>query len=516
MTPGTTRTPGLTGTTGTTGTPSTTATAGTAAGAAAEEDWGRLVRLLDERGIVLRTTGDRLGYLAPPGALDEEAAGLVRAHRDRLLAVLTGSGAALSAAPAGLAQRRLYGTHRRSADPAVWNITQRITLRGPLDPERLAAALTALTDRHESLRTRYRDTDLGVLQQVLPNTPTELPYDDLRALAPAARDAALAEAARAEGALPFDLDGSRLLRARLLRSADEVWVLLLTLHHIVVDGWSLATLLGDLGALYHPTGPLPEPGRMTDHACWERTVVTPAAVAEALDHWTGVLGGVPLEVALPTARPRPEQRSGSGGTLGFRVPAALAEAVHRYAAGRSTTASAVLLAGYARLLGELTGAAETLVLLAHANRTRPIDERLVGLLTFGLPIRLPTRLPGGFAALVDAAATAVATALDHATVPVGQLVDQLRERGVRLPASYPQVQLTLLSTPAVALDLPGLTAEVEDVPGPSTRSDLLLVLIPDADGYAGMVEYDADLFEPATVRSWLDALLADLAGQLAD
>ncbi|MER7842477.1 condensation domain-containing protein [Kitasatospora sp. NPDC096077] len=487
-----------------------------AAESGAGEGWERLVRLLDERGIVLRTTGDRLGYLAPPGALDEEAAGLVRAHRDRLLAVLTDSGTALAAAPAGLAQRRLHGTHGRSADPAVWNITQRLTLRGPLEPERLAAALTALTDRHESLRTRYRDTDLGLLQQVLPNTPVELPLDDLRALAPAAREAALAEAVRAEGDQPFDLNGDRLLRARLLRTADEVWVLVLTLHHIVVDGWSLATLLTDLGALYHPADPLPEPGRMTDHACWERTVVTPAAVAEAIDHWTAVLGGAPLEVALPTARPRPAKRSGNGGTVGFRVPAALAGAVHRYAAGRSTTASAVLLAGYARLLGELTGAAETLVMLSHANRTRPIDERVVGLLTFGLPIRLPTRLPGGFGALVDAAARAVATALDHAVVPVGQLVDRLRERGVQLPPSYPQVLLTLLSTPTAALDLPGLTVEIEDVPGPSNRSDLLLALIPDEDGYAGMAEYDADLFDPETVRSWLDTLLAGLTEELTD
>ncbi|WP_317621231.1 condensation domain-containing protein, partial [Streptomyces sp. CBMA123] len=489
----------------------------TAAAPTADQAWDRLVRLLGERDIVLRTTGDRLGYLAPPGALDEEVAGLVRAHRARLLAVLTDSGTALGAAPAGLAQRRLHRTHGRSADPAVWNISQRITLRGPLDPERLAAALTALTDRHESLRTRYRDTDLGLLQQVMPNTPVDLPLDDLRALAPAARDAALAEAARAEGALAFDLDGARLLRARLLRSADDTWVLLLTLHHIVIDGWSLATLLADLGTLYRADGRrLPAPGRMTDHACWERTVVTPAAVAEALDHWTEVLGGTTLTVELPTARPRPEQRSGRGGTAGLRVPAALADAVHRYAAGRSTTASAVFLAGYARLLGELTGAAETLVVLSHANRTRPVDEQVVGLLTFGLPIRLPTRLPGGFGALVDAAGRAIATALDHATVPFGQLVEQLRERGVRLPESYPQVLLTVQSTPTIALDLPGLTAEIEDVPGPSNRSDLLLLLAPDADGYEGLAEYDADLFDPETVRSWLETLVAGLDRELTD
>ncbi|MFJ1936193.1 condensation domain-containing protein [Kitasatospora sp. NPDC088160] len=482
-----------------------------------DDGWHRLVRLLDEREIVLRTTGDRLGYLAPPGALDEEATGLVRAHRERLLTTLTGAGTALAAAPAGVAQRRMHRAHDRAADPAVWNITQRIALRGPLEPERLAAALTALTGRHESLRTSYRDTDLGLLQQVLPNAPVRLPVADLRTLTPGARDAALAEATRAESDRPFDLATAPLLRARLLRPADDAWVLLLTLHHIAVDGWSLATLLADLGTLYRPDGRLPEdPGRMTDHACWERTVVTRAAVAEAADHWAKTLDGVASAVDLPTTRPRPAQRSGRGATAAFRLPAALAEAVGRYAAARSTTASAVLLAAYARLLGELSGAAETLVVLSHANRTRPADEGVVGLLTFGLPIRLPTRSPGGFGASVDTAATAIATALDHATVPFGLLVEPLRERGVRLPDAYPQVLLTVQSTPPAVLDLPGLTAEVEDVPGPSARSDLLLLLTPDADGYEGLAEYDADLFDPDTVRSWLDTLVNDLARHLTD
>ncbi|MFI2608470.1 condensation domain-containing protein [Kitasatospora sp. NPDC018619] len=480
----------------------------------ADEGWARLLKLLDEREIVLRTTGERLGYLAPAGAVDEEVTGLVRAHRARLLAVLTGDGAALSAAPAGVTQWRLRTAHGASADPAVWNILQRITLRGPLDPERLAGALTALTERHESLRTRFVETELGGLQQVVPNTPSSVPVDDLRGLAPAARDAALAAALDAEVGRPFDLAAPPLLRARLLRPAEREWVLLLTIHHIAVDGWSLATLLADLGALYRG-GPLPEEaGRMTDHACWERTVVNRASVAAAVDHWAGVLSGAPLSVDLPTDRPRPERRSGRGETAAFRIPAAVAREVGRYAAAHSTTASAVLVAALARLLGTLGGAPRTLVLLSNANRRRPADERVVGLLTSSMPILVPTRAEGGFGELVDRAAEAIASALDHSLMPFGLLVEPLRERGVALPASYPQVVLAVQSTPAVGLDLPGLTAEIEDVPGHSARADCAFALTPDSEGYAGQVEYDADLFDPGTVRSWLDALVADLARQL--
>ncbi|MGW1173634.1 condensation domain-containing protein [Kitasatospora sp. NPDC002543] len=483
----------------------------------AQDDWARLLRLLDEREIALRTTtGERLGYVAPAGAVDEEVTGLLRAHRDRLLTTLTGDGAALSAAPAGVTQWRLRKSHNAAADPAVWNITQRITLRGPLEPERLAAALTAVVERHESLRTRFVETELGVLQQVLPNSPLGVPVADLRALAPAEREAALAEALAAETAHPFDLAAGPLLRARLLRPAAEEWVLLLSIHHIAVDGWSLATVLDDLGALYRSGGaPLPqEAGRMTDHACWERTVVNRASIAAAADHWAGVLGGSSLAVDLPTDRPRPEQRSGRGETTGFRIPAPVAEAVGRYAASRSTTASAVLVAGLARFLGTLTGAPEALILLSNANRTRPADETVVGLLTSSMPILVPTRGGSGFGALVDRAAETIASALDHSVMPFGLLAEPLRERGITMPAGYPHILFAVQSTPPIALDLPGLTVGIEDIPGPSARADCSFAVTPDADGYAGQVEYDTDLFDPGTVKGWLDALVADLAEQL--
>ncbi|WP_316528610.1 condensation domain-containing protein [Kitasatospora brasiliensis] len=480
-----------------------------------EDGWARLVKLLDEREIVLRTTGERLNYLAPTGAMDEEVTGLVRAHRERLLTTLTGAGAALAAAPAGAQQRRMHGSHAHSADPAVWNITQRITLRGPLEPERLTGALTALTERHESLRTRFLDTDLGVLQQVLANTPVELPVEDLRGLTPAGRAAALAEATDAEIRRPFDLAAPPLLRTRLLRPAEREWVLLLTVHHIAIDGWSLATVLDDLGALYRTGGPLPEePGRMTDHACWERTVVNRAAITAAADHWAGVLRGAELSVDLPTDRPRPEQRSGHGETLGFRIPAAVAEAVGRYSAARSTTASAVLVAALARLFGSLSGAPQILLLLSNANRTRAADEKVVGLITSSMPILVPTGGDGGFAGLVDHAAEAIASAIDHTVTPFGLLLEPLRERGVHLPSSFPQILFAVQSTPPIVLDLPGLTAEVEDLPGPSARADCALNVTPDADGYAGLVEYDTDLFDRSTMLSWLDALVAGLAEQL--
>ncbi|MFC9328575.1 condensation domain-containing protein [Kitasatospora sp. NPDC057015] len=483
----------------------------TTAGPPATEDWKQLVRLLDEREIVLSTEGDRLEYLAPPGAMDAHLVALIKGERQRLLAVLTGDGAAEAAAPAGIAQSRMHRSHGRVSDPSLWNITQRITLRGPLDPDRLQRALTALTARHRSLRTRYTPTDLGLLQQVLP-APDALP---LPVAAVGDSGEAVAAATREETATPFDLGAPPLLRARLLQLAPEHHVLLLTIHHIVLDGWSLATLLADFGALYgNHLAVLPEPGSMIEHACWERTVVTREAVRRATARFAERLDGLPLTVPLPTDRPRPERRSGHGGVQHFALTPELTAALNRCAARRSTTPAAVVLAALGDLLGELTGDDETLVMLSTANRRRREHEQLVGLLTTNLPVRLPNRAPGGFAALIDRAGEALATTLDQADVPFGLVTENLRALGLALPPSFPQLMLVVQTTPAPVLELTGLDVSVEDVPGSSARSDLLLMLTPEGGGLAGLAEYDADLFDEATVRGWLDRLVRRLAEQV--
>ncbi|MGW6914891.1 condensation domain-containing protein [Kitasatospora sp. NPDC054939] len=503
----------MNGTPGTPGTPEPTGR--TEQAEQAERDWSELVRLLDAREVVLSTAGERLEYLAPPGAMDAELVALVKGSRERLLATLTGGGTAEAAAPAGIAQARMHRGHGRAADPSLWNITLRIGLRGPLDPARLERALAALVARHRSLRTRFVPSDLGVLQQVHPAGPVPLPVTDLAGLDEVGRRNAVAAATRAETGTPFDLAVPPLLRARLLRSAADRHVLFLTVHHIALDGWSLATLLEDLGALYgDPDAALPDPGSMIEHACWERTVVTRDAVRRATRRYADRLAGLPLTVPLPTDRPRPDRRSGRGGILHFRLAADLTAALTRRAAQRSTTPAAVVLAALGDLLHEVTGADETLVMLSTANRRRREHERLVGLLTTNLPVRLPGRAAGGFDALVDLAGRALATTVDDAEVPFGLCTEPLRELGLELPPSFPQLLLAMQTTPAPVLELAGLEVAVEDLPGSAARCDLLLMLSPDADGMAGVAEYDADLFDEGTVRGWLDGLVARLSAGL--
>ncbi|MFG3053417.1 condensation domain-containing protein [Kitasatospora sp. NPDC048239] len=478
---------------------------------APQEHWQRLLRLLDEREVVLSTRGERLEYLAPPGAMDAELLALVKGSRGRLLAALTGAGAAEASAPAGIAQARMHRGHGRAADPSLWNITQRLTLRGPLEAGRLRQALTALTVRHASLRTRFTATELGLLQQVLA-APAALALP----VTEASGDPGAVEAAtREEAGTPFDLAAPPLLRARLLRQGPEHHTLLLTVHHIALDGWSLATLLDDLGALYRDLdAPLGDPGSMTEHACWERTVVTRQAVREATARYAERLAGLPLTVHLPTDRPRPEQRSGRGAIAHFTLAPDLTAALYRCAARRSTTPAAVVLAALGDLLNDLTGAEESLVMLSTANRRRREHERVVGLLSTNLPVRLPHRADGGFPALVDRAARALATTLDDADVPFGLVTEDLRELGLALPPSFPQLMLVVQSTPATALDLPGLDVRIEDIEGNGARADLMLMLTPHEGALAGLAEYDTDLFDEPTVRGWLDTLVTRLAKEL--
>ncbi|MGK4585656.1 condensation domain-containing protein [Kitasatospora sp. HPMI-4] len=498
--------------------------------------WRELVEELDRRDIALSWRDGRLSYQAPAGAVDGRLRELLAPCRERLVETLTGAGAAESAAPAGIAQQRMHLAHGRVVDPSLWNINLRIALRGPLRPDALAGALSDLVARHHSLRTRFAVTELGLLQQVLPARPVPLPVTDLAEAAVTEPEGHLAAAVAAMTAASFDLTEPPLLRAELLRSGPEDWVLLLSVHHIALDGWALATVLADLGHCYRKrigddVAELPVVDcQMTDHALWERTVVTRESVRAAARRLTERLAGLPLALPLPTDRPRPPQRSGAGGMAEFRLEAPLARAVHRYATRHSATPAAVLLAALGELLGRLTGSPEALVMLAHANRGRREHEQLVGLLAANLPIRLATRpdaLPdrdrrtlggpgadGGFGALVAAARDGLADAMDHAAVPFGLLLEPLREAGVVIPAQFPQIILGVQSIPPAGLELPGVTAEIEDIPGDGARADLSILLTPDQDGYAGEVEYDAGLFDPATVHAWLAELRAILTGHL--
>ncbi|PZQ08479.1 MAG: hypothetical protein DI564_18295, partial [Rhodanobacter denitrificans] len=236
-----------------------------------------------------------------------------------------------------------------------------LRLCGVLDVGSLAASLSELVRRHESLRTRFVTLDGAGVQVIDPACGFDLPVTDLSDLAPEAREAEAARLAQAEAEAPFDLARGPVFRARLLRLGAEEHVLLASMHHIVSDGWSLSVLTREVAALYEAfsrgeASSLPEPRvQYADYALWQRRWLDGETLERQLGYWRERLSGAPAALDLPTDRPRPPVASFRGGTVPVALPASLTAALGDLARGQGATLFMVLMAGFAAVLSRWSG-----------------------------------------------------------------------------------------------------------------------------------------------------------------
>ncbi|MEK2492611.1 amino acid adenylation domain-containing protein [Kitasatospora purpeofusca] len=387
-----------------------------------------------------------------------------------------------------------------------------------LDAAALALAVGDVLARHESLRTVFGEAGGVPHQRVL--TPAEA-----AAVAPlVVRDvpaaAALADTARAAAARPFDLTAEPPLRVTLLRAADGEQALVVALHHIAGDEASRAPLVADLQTCYAArlageAADLAElPLQYADFALWQERLDTSAA----LEHWRGVLAGLPEEIALPTDRPRPAVPGGRGDTVEFRVPAPEAEALFRLAAEHGATPFMAVHAAVAALLHRL-GAGEDVPLgtpVAGRGGEAALDG-LVGFFVNTLVLRADLSGDPSFAELLDRVRATDLAALDHADLPFERLVEELNPE--RLLGRQPLFQ-TMVALEEAGPDtgrLFGLsTSELPVDPG-AAKFDLDVVLrpAPDGSGLLGGIRYATDLFDRATVRTFADRLVRLVARAVA-
>ncbi|MFE9680916.1 amino acid adenylation domain-containing protein [Streptomyces sp. NPDC006285] len=421
-----------------------------------------------------------------------------------------GAGERTREAPLSFGQRRLWFLHGLAPHAADYNSALSLRLRGPLDPGALAEALTAITERHEILRTTV--TDAGT-QVVRPNRPSTLRPTDLSALSEAERDAALDRVLRAETVRPFDLRRGPLLRAALLRLAHDDHVLHLGMHHIVCDGWSMGVLVEELDACYRlavrGSGPElpPLPAQYADFADWQRRRRATPAAAGHLAHWRRTLAGVPA-LDLPTDRPRPAVRTATGRHRHFEVPAALTERLRALGAGHDTTLFTVLVTAVQVVLARHCAQDDIAVGTAVAGRDRPEFERLVGFFvnTVVLRSRVDERL--SFAELLGRVRAVVLAAFEHAETPFEQVVEALdveRDTG-RTPLV--QVMVVLQNTPRVVPALSGLRVSEVETDSPAAPFDLTFDFRELSGALAGDLCYNADLFDAATADRLTRHLLA--------
>nr|WP_277991511.1 non-ribosomal peptide synthetase [Corallococcus macrosporus] len=422
--------------------------------------------------------------------------------------------------PLSFAQQRLWFLDQLQPGGSTYNVPGAVHLEGELDREALHGALRALAGRHEALRTTFPRQGDAPVQHVHPELLGALEFVDLEALAPEARDAEARRRMEAEARRPFDLAEGPLLRATLLALAPRRHVLLLTLHHIITDGWSLALLVRDLGELYgalregrEPALP-PLPVQYADFAVWQRRWLQGEPLRRELDFWRGELADAPAALELPTDRPRPPVQTFHGASVRVTLSRDVGRAVSRLAQAHQATDFMVLMAAWQVLLARHSGQDDVSVGSPIAGRTRAETEGLVGFFVNTLVLRARIDPRASFQELLTRVRGTTLAAYAHQDVPFERLVEELRPQRDLSRSPLFQVMFALQNAPAAVLTLPGLTLRLESVEDDSAKFDLGLGLEPREDGFAGTLVYNTDLFDAATAERLarhFEALVAAVA-----
>ncbi|HSK80082.1 MAG TPA: amino acid adenylation domain-containing protein, partial [Thermoanaerobaculia bacterium] len=418
--------------------------------------------------------------------------------------------------PLSFAQERLWFLDQLEPGNTTLNMPASYPLEGDLAPGILAHALSEVARRHEVLRTTFGNEEGRPFQRIAPAHPVPLPVVDLQGVD---RDARRREAERLENEeslLPFDLAQGPLLRARLLHLEDRDWLLLLTLHHSIADGWSMGLLRRELRTLYgafseERPSPLPEPPvQYADYAVWQRRWLSGEVLESQIAYWRGQLAGAP-GLDLPTDRPRPALQTYRGESLSHTFPADLSARLAALARSQGATLFMVLLAGLQALLSRLAGQEDVVVGSPVAGRVRTEIEGLLGCFLNNLALR--TDLAGNppFRELLGRARATALAAYAHQDVPFEKLLEELRpERDLSRTPVF-QVFLNMLNLPAEDEGDGGDGgAAIADV-----HSKFDLTLYAQAAGEIRLsLVYNAGLFDRARIAGMaaqLEALLAQAA-----
>ncbi|MBO4208616.1 condensation domain-containing protein, partial [Micromonospora echinofusca] len=406
--------------------------------------------------------------------------------------------------PLSFGQHRLWVLDQLQPGGTGYLMSVGLRLHGPLHPDALRRALTALVTRHEILRTRYVVVDGEPAQVIDPPAPVEVAVTDLGGTD---RETAQQRLTALLGTPePVDLAAGPAVRARLVRLADDEHALLLGLHHISSDGWSEGIILRELAALYgafvadQPSPLAPLPVQYADFAVWQRTRLTGDRLAGQLDYWRDRLAGLtPLE--LPTDRPRPPVWNPDGGLVTFDVPATVAGRLRELGRAQNATPFMVLLAAFQVLLARYTGQTDIAVGTPAAGRDRLEVHDLVGLFLNTLVLR--TNLSGepSFTDLLARTRETVLAAQSHQDVPFERIVDALSP--ARDLSRNPLFQTMFLwqESGSAGFEAGGLVGE-ELSAGPATaKFDLTLGVAEEADGsFSGGVDFPTALFDVATIE----------------
>lgn len=441
-------------------------------------------------------------------------------------------------APLSFAQERIWFLDRLEPGGLAYNLPFALRLTGPLDVPRLERCVNEIVARHEILRTTFAEKDGRPIQVIAPSLTLSVPVTDLRHLGAGEREAEGRRLVAAEAWRKFDLARGPLLSCGVLRLAEQEHVWMLTMHHIITDGWSIGVFVRELITLYEAFGrgepsPLPPlPIQYADFVEWQHQWLRGQVLEEELSYWKQQLGGAPHRSSVPTDLPRPPVRSFRGARRSVVLPKAQADGLRDLARAEGATLFMALLTVYEVLLHYLSKSEDIAIGFLIANRNRRETEDLIGFFVNQLVLR--TRFSGdpSFRELLGRLRQVTLDAFDHQELPYQRVVDALHvERDLSRNPLF-QVNFTFQNTPITALKMGELTLGGLETDGNSMALDvdLSLLVSEPPDGLLLVMRYSTDLFTPPTIKRMLrllevsaghviaapDTLLSGLTAKLAE
>jgi len=424
--------------------------------------------------------------------------------------------------PLSFAQQRLWFLDQLEPGSTAYNISRTVRLSGTLDLDALQRTLDAIVARHESLRTTFGMKDGQPVQVIVPHRTLTLHTVDLQELPEAVRLAEAERLARSEAQQPFDLAHDPLLRVTVLQLSGSEYVVLLTMHHIVSDGWSMQILVREIGLLYaaFSTGrisPLPElPIHYADYAVWQREWLAGEVLEAQLAYWKKQLSGAPLVLELPTDRMRPATLTFQGACQPLSLSPNLTEQLKTLSQDQNVTLFMLLLAAFQVLLSRYTSQPDIVVGTPIANRNRTEVEGLIGFFANTLALRTDLSGNPSFRELLHQVREIALDAYAHQDLPFEKLVEELQpERSLNRTPLF-QVAFVLHNVQGEEIAIPGLRLTPWDVEGGTAKFDLTMALMEGDAGLTGTLEYNSDLFAPERMaglaRLWqtlLEGIVAD-------
>ena len=423
--------------------------------------------------------------------------------------------------PLSMAQQRLWLIDQLDPGSPAYNLAAMMRLRGRLEVAALAGSLDAAVRRHEVLRTVFRQVGDRQVQAVAPVLEIGLATIDLVGLEEGRREAEARRLSTQVSLGRFDLSRGPLVRAALLRCSGEDHILVVVLHHIVADGWSMGILVQEAAAAYtallHGEPPvLPAlPVQYGDYAWWQRQWLQGEALERELGYWRERLRGAPPLLELPADRPRPAVQSHRGGRCASWLPVPVTAGLMELGRDHDATLFMTLLSAFAVLLGRYTHQEDLCVGSPIAGRNRGELEGLIGFFVNTLVLRADLGGEPAFLALLGRMREVTLGAYAHQGLPFDKLVEELRPERTLSYNPLVQVVFALQNVELPPLRLPGLSIERVEIEGEAAKFDLSLAVTEESGGLSMTLRYSTDLFEAATAQRLLGHWRTLLAGVLA-